>query len=563
MKSVPTYFCILLRNSAPLSHQFHTYSNCEQSTVRSLFNKAILTTTNYPNSGQFNEAILHTLFVAKEFRYNHNLSYILSQQGEVGVLYDYAKMLFGDRRHQERGYFQFCDQLRLQALLATEQSPDGVHQTFLGRIGEATCALEEILNDDDPRSHSLRSELENYRIFSSNPIFGCPALSLVCAAATDLKLKSGLSSMTRTQPTPDIRDESSLFWLIQAACYLGSQYILDRLPRSFFVAKNSITEAEIELTTSKCVAVAIERGHQQMAKEMLQSQYATLANLDFYVCPYTAAMRACDVEIARHLLSLDLTPLFQQNIIMALSDPCTQPSSIENYCEVFELFWPFTERLQSLRQSAVTDNVARIGSVQIIRYLASHRGLSAVRSQYGPNRGALQAAARNGHIKCIRELLENRYFENISSSGIKFAVQNAAQIALSSNHLPIFQELHHRFNVVRHSSWFSDLAGADGAIPLMKERLDQDPGLLSNDLGSKTRYDPGIAAVVPTVGQSALENALSKLRCGNVEFLLSLGIRLSQSTKIKWSDYVKRKEDFEATQQVLHQYSAEPLIIVV
>lgn len=459
-------------------------------------------------------------------------------------------------------YALFCERLQLQTAVVTEQP---LHQTplaFVRCLREATHVLEDIVTTDDHLSRSLRPNLEKFSIISTNPVLNRPALGLICAAAISLISDWTSLSLTHIRRVPDIRKEPSLFWLIQAACYTGSQHLLDYLSEPPFASRYGINQAEIPLIASKCVATAIERGHQQVARRILEWENISLVDMTLYTCPFTAAIRASDVEIARCLVALEPASELQQKITVALRDNRTNPSSMEDFGEIFELLWPFTDRLQGLRQSMITDNVARIGSVRTIKYLALHKGLSAISSGHGRGGRALEYAAGNYHIECLRTLFENRYFENISTGGIKTAVRDAAQTALKRNHLPVFWELEHRYISLRHSNWFLHLAAAEGAVPSMKERLDRDPQLLDQHPGYTADYREAIYKPVPKMGHAALERASINLRYENVEFLLTLGVRLPVSTKIPWEVYVKRKDAFEETQWILQQYSAKLLVVV-
>ena len=168
---------------------------------------------------------------------------------------------------------------------------------------------------------------------------------------------------------------------------------------------------------------------------------------------------------------------------------------------------------------------------------------------------ALWYACVNDDIDCVRVLIRHGDFASIPSADIRELCLDGMDAAVHANAFPICQELCKFLDIETHTLCFKDLAGVDGSLSAMIQKLEINP----DELGAKA-----FMSDKHTVGQLALSRAVTLLRVENVRFLLENGVRLNgtcffEPLMIQWRRKKAYEHAFGQVQGLLQQHGLAQL----
>ena len=127
--------------------------------------------------------------------------------------------------------------------------------------------------------------------------------------------------------------------------------------------------------------------------------------------------------------------------------------------------------------------------------------------------------------------------------------------AVKANSFAICQELCKFLDIQTDSLTFKDLAGVDGSLEVMIEKLEINPGELHARRSVSGNH---------TIGQFALTRAARLLRVENVRFLLEWGVRFhdrgyAEPPIIEWRRKRANEQKYHEVQRLLLKYGQPEL----
>lgn len=508
----------------------------------------------------FNDAVLHSLFISGAEHRSEDFPALCENTYEYcsdPQCHDIAQNSFRASTYV---------QLHLQGRLATQSSPRQDKVVLFGKLKAAAELLEHALSLQPSRCDAIHRADRTTKIVSRNPIFADASQRILCkAAAFFLGNRRVLDNQNGLIPH-GIDVEHPFFWLINAACYWGSESLLAYVRQLEIGKRSHLKDTDLDLMGSKCAPVAIERGFGEMARSLLKVDSQPLVRSRHYPCPFAASIAAGDIETVKHLLATSsMDKETRRQVAFALCRRAANRERTDANMEIFALLWPLTDQTQIISQAYIVNRLALEGDIKAIEFLVTRdalrrKSVAHTRGPYGLS--ALNEAATGGHLHCITTLLDNGYLEGVGKHRFGTAIQSAVKKALQAGRVDIYLELVRRLSVMKSAERFVRLAAAQDSVPIMQELLEENPKLL------QCTVDPSdyVWMKASTIGEAALGCAIMNLKPMNIRFLVGKGARLPEDRRelsVRYLYYIYRKEAFGETQQVLQELEAGSLEVAV
>lgn len=348
------------------------------------------------------------------------------------------------------------------------------------------------------------------------------------------------------------------FWVALSACVLGDLQLFDtyfsKLTQS---VKTSISMYPPELEA--LLNVAIKQGKPHITRRLLEQYPNAISKTDFGNQCLSAAIFGSDHEVLKVVLqhtpqSSDLLYKALYNNQWAFIPPISGPKTVRILTRHFA---PLCAESRSwlILQSCALGDISVLEEFSKTEPLFSHR----VEDAGGRLPTYFHVAIRHSNVKVLRFLINHGVFRRSRPTEIISAIEYAS----SYNQIECCRELFNQVEEARLVAWahFYGLAdNAEGILAhLIHETENKECMFEASTLNSPRKGR--------TLAQEALRNAIIRLRPGNVQYLLSEGVRLSSwlndgFLEIKWPYYNLNQNNFLRTQAVLEASGLPGLKVV-
>lgn len=442
-------------------------------------------------------------------------------------------------------------------------------------LNEATAILKQILHSSNLQLPSARGCLKRFQISPTASNVDDYIDDLVFeSAVNELRQRSRSDRLHRKCPVQCIAARKPAFWAVNAACYQGSQKLLEIMLDEQFSIQHGLPDTFALSAAIICLSTAISNGHSDLAVFIIDRELSRDGMSAWYYSlnrNIMAAVATRNVEVVKILLGK--YALDQQHVDRALTSLRSLPlcpGAATRFSAILELLIAYIHPARRTVLSELIINVAYLGTPSDIHLIADRDMLSSTHAllDYADEyRSALGSAASAGKSEVIEALLDRRYLAEVSNSRIRKVVFDAAHKALEAGHVHVYLILRKRSGHMIHFMHedFELISGLDGAdIPdLMREKLDKQghpESFLDQPAGLMHSWTKQ-----KTIGATALYLAIRGLRWRNVDMLLSLGLSLerSRTLKIPWLDHLRKTEAYQRTQEILHVYDAQTTLQII
>lgn len=477
-----------------------------------------------------------------------------------------------DRQQKQKYGMRFT----FQSLLAIRNLPTSA-PTHAHQLLEWWKAALSILRVSDNLKQLDSDQVRLYSSCSDNPIFN-DAISAILSEAVSSYLHPESVAIHvwkdwKCYRTSHYAAHPPTFWVALSACVLGD------LP--FFATYTSRLTLPVEINSlprhsesffqeqlSILLEVAIEYSRLRIVRYLLEQH----PNIKSDVHSNHALLRAAIFSNNNEVLEavLEYTPSLPDLLTSALDSRDIMLPRSSSGAETIRLLTRHFSPLSAEARAWLILHSCAVGDITLLEGFSKTQPLFSHLIYDAGGRVPTYAnfAIRCGNVDTLCFLLDHGLSSNMIRGPLRFAIEQS----LSFNQIHCYRELYQRYDEPRsiRSSHYVTLA--ENAEELMAEFIYEHE---HKDLILECRGDRDDQPL-PTPAETALCNAIQRLRPGNIRFLLGAGVRPfpwrhsseycmyhDDTFEIRWPYYNQNRDAFLHTQEVLDAFALPKLRIIV